>query len=410
MGRMVGDIAQDVLGPDAHAAYGRLREEGAACSVRDPNGFEYWLITRYAAARAALADRRLAKDPTLAWDALRAAGIVGGEARDFRRTMLTSDPPHHTRLRAIVSAAFTPRRVEELRPRVQQITASLLDALASRSTVDLITDFAHPLSLTVICELLGIPVADQPGFRRWTTAALTPTYVRDQPLSRAEGSRLLHEYAEELVTRKRAEVRRDGPADAQPDLISALLVAHEQEGRLSGGELVEMAQFLLFSGHETTTNLIGNGMLALLDRPDQLDALRARPELIATAVEELLRFDGPTARTSPRFALEDIDVEGIVIPAGSVVIVGLAAANRDPRRFTEPDQLDVERAPCPHIAFGHGSHHCLGAPLARMEAQIAIGALLDRFPRLALAVPRADLQWRPLPTFRGLVELPVVTG
>jgi cytochrome P450 len=369
---------------DPHPTYSRMREAAVVRRVREPSGLEHWLVLRYDEARAALADPRLAKDPRHAWAALRAAGMVSGEPQDATFDLHTTDPPDHTRLRALVGKAFTARRVEALRPRVQQIADELLDAVDG--SFDLIADFAYPLSLTVIAELLGVPVGDRDEFREWTIAALTPA-------TRAEGGRRLREFVTALVAAKR-------PAD---DLLSELIAA---DG-LGTHEVVALTQQLLFAGHEPTTNLIGNAMAVLFGNPAQLALLRNRPELLPSALEELVRYDGPTARASPRYATEDLRIGDTVISKGSVVIVGIAAANRDPRRFANPDELDFSRADNSHVAYGHGIHRCVGVPLARMEGAIAIGTLLRRFPDLAFAP--GTLEWLPFPVFRGLVALPVTT-
>ncbi|SPT59106.1 Cytochrome P450 107B1 [Actinomadura madurae] len=399
-------IYTDAFFRDPHPVYARLREEAPVLKMKDPNGLAYWLITRYDEARAALADERLSKDPRRAWDALRAAGIVSGEPQDATFDLHSVDPPEHTRLRDLVTRAFTPGRVAGLEPRVREITDGLLDAMAAGDTADLIGDFAYPLSLTVISELVGVPAPDLDDFRVWVTAALTPRFVRDPVMSREEGGRRLREYVTDLVAAKAAAERADAP-----DLLSALLTAHERDGRLSSAEVVALTQQLLFAGHEPTTNLIGNGMAALFRNPDQLRLLRDRPDLLPAAIEELLRYDGPTARASPRYAVEDIEIGGVTIPEGAVVIVGLAAANRDPGAFDDPDRLDLTRDGRAHVAFGHGIHRCLGVPLARLEGRIALGSLLARFPGIALDRPHDELAWLPFPVFRGLRSLPVrLTG
>lgn len=389
---------------DPHPTYARMRAQAPVHHVRDPNGLEYWLICRYDEARAVLGDPRLAKDPRHAWPALRAAGMVSGEPEEATFDLHTTDPPDHTRLRNLVGKAFTSRRVDDLRPRVQEITDELLDAVAGTGTADLISDFAYPLSLTVIAELLGVPVDDRDEFRAWTTAALTPAYVKDSPMSRAEAGRRLRTYVTGLVAAKRGGI---GSTAEQPDLLSALIAARDEENRLTEGELIALTQQLLFAGHEPTTNLIGNGMAALFRHSDQLALLRDRPELLPAAIDELLRYDGPTARASPSYSITDVEIGDTVIPAGSIVIVGIAAANRDPHRFADPDVLDITRSDNAHVAFGHGVHRCLGVPLARLEGQVAIGTLLRRFPGIAPARPLEDLRWLPFPVFRGLTGLPV---
>lgn len=391
---------------DPHPTYAQLREQAPVVRSRSPNGLDYWLVTRYDEARSAFADARLAKDPRHAWDALRGAGMVSGEPADATFDLHTTDPPDHTRLRGLVSKAFTPSRVEALQARAGQIADGLADAIAQRGTADLIEDFAYPLSLTVIAELLGVPAIDFDRFRSWTMAAMTPPNVTDGPMSREEGGRLLRRYVTELVAQK----RREAPSDAPGDLLAALIAAEEGENRLTGQEVIALTQQLLFAGHEPATNLIGNAMIALFRHTDQLTQLREEPRLLPSAVEELLRYDGPTARASPRYAVEDLTIGEVLLPAGSVVIVGIAAANRDPRRFVEPDRLDLGRDDNRHLAFGHGTHHCLGAALARLEGQVAIGALLRRFPDITMAGTVHELRWLPFPVFRGVAALPVTVG
>lgn len=379
---------------DPHPAYARLREDAAVHHVQDPTGLEYWLVTRYDEVLAALTDPRLSKDPRNAWEALHRAGRVGGSP-DEARNMLLRDPPDHTRLRAVVTDALDPL-VARLAPHLPAIAEEIADTMPDGGTVDLMEAFAFPLSIAAIGALLGVPDTERGDFRAWTTAALTPGYVRGRPLSRQDAARRQHDYVEDLITRRRA-------APGADDLIAALL-AGDRAGRLSAAEVTATVRHLLFIGHEATTDLIGNAMASLLCHPDQLDLLRGRPELLPGAVEELLRFEGPTARTSPRFALDDVPLGDAVLPKGGIVVLALASANRDPRRFADPDRLDVTRDASDHLAFGRGIHASIGAELARSEGRIAIGTLLRRFPRIALA---GGLRWRPSPVFRGLDALPV---
>lgn len=316
--------------------------------------------------------------------------------------MLDSDPPRHTRLRRLVARAFTARRVESLRPRVQQITDELLDAMAARPDrrADLIAAFAAPLPMTVICELLGVPGLDRQRFRSWSGEIVAPLNgVGADPRAVEE----MTAYLLELVAAK-AE-------DPGEDLLSALIRTRDEDGgRLSPDELIGMAFLLLVAGHETTVNLIGNGVRALLAHPDQLAALRADPDaLIDGAVEEMLRYDGPVQHATYRFAATDLELGGVSIEAGSSVLVALAAADRDPARFAHPgpDVFDIRRTGPGHLAFGHGIHFCLGAPLARMEARIAVRALLDRFPDLAEAPDAGPPDWLPGSLMRGVTRLPL---
>jgi cytochrome P450 len=310
--------------------------------------------------------------------------------------MLNSDPPDHTRLRRLVATAFTMRRVELLRPRVAEITEDLLAGLAGQDEVDLVDAFAFPLPVTVICELLGVPHADRDAFRAWSTTLVSAGEAE----TLAVAGRDMAAYLRQLIAAKRA-----APAD---DMVSALVQAHEDDGdRLTEAELVAMAFLLLVAGHETTVNLIANGVLALLRHPDQLAALRGDPALLSGAVEEFLRYDGPISHATLRYTVEPVELSGVTIPAGEFVVVSLSSANRDGDRFPDADRLDITRAAGGHLAFGHGIHFCLGAPLARLEGQIAIGRLLDRFPGLSLAVDPDQLRWRNSTLLRGLESLPV---
>ncbi len=386
---------------DPHPVYDMVRVQRPVTRVVTPLGVTVWLVTRYADARAALTDPRLSKDGR------RLAGLLERHAVDpdrravfsdaFAQHMLNSDPPDHTRLRRLVGTAFTARRVEALRPRIEEITANLLDAIAGKAEVDLIDVFAFPLPITVICELLGVPADERADFRRWSNILLSVESPSRQP----EAATAMADYLMRLVGAKRAEPR--------DDMLSALVHASDDEDRLTGSELVSMAFLLLVAGHETTVNLIGNGMLALLRHPDQLAILQADPSLLPRAVEELLRYEGPVNVATLRHTTEPVVIGDTEIPEGEFVLVALASANRDPERYPAADQLDLTRTSS-HLAFGHGIHHCLGAPLARLEGEIAIGALLCSFPDLALAVDPAELRWRDSMLIRGLTTLPVRLG
>jgi cytochrome P450 len=387
---------------DPHAFYARLRGTAPVQRATLPDGQGVWLLTGYAEVEAAFADPRLVKDPRNARspDDLARMPARPEETRYLRSNMLSRDPPDHTRLRRLVSKAFTPRMVEQLRPRVQAIADALLDAVAGRGEMDLIDDYAFPLPITVIAEMLGIPAGDRAQFRDWSDALLTaipPQPAGPAAVAAAEGLR--------RYLQSRFEERRRAPTE---DLITGLLQAEEAGDKLGKEELQGMVYLLLVAGYETTANLIGSGVLALLQHPDQLARLRSDPGLLPSAVEELLRFCAPVATSTLRYAAEDVTLGGAVIPKGDMVFVVIAAANRDPARFPSPDALDLTRADNKHLAFGHGIHYCLGAPLARLEGEIALGTLLRRMPELRLGVAPEALTWRPNFALRGLVKLPVV--
>ena len=345
----------------------------------------------------------LLRHPRMSTDEQQHAATEAGNALDPNRTrsLLFMDPPDHTRLRNLVARAFTPRRIEGLRATTEAITAELLDALPADGTpVDLIPAFAYPLPVRVICRLLGIPEADEAVFTGWShgiARSLDPSVLRspaiDATIDQARSE--LRAYLSALL-----EFRRKSPGD---DLLSGLAAVDADGDRISSGEVLSLAVLLLVAGHETTVNLIGNGMLALLRAPDQLALLRRSPELVGGAVDELLRFDGPVQITQ-RIATEDMEVVGCQVRRGDEILLVLGAANRDAAVFAEPDRLDVTRDARRHVGFGGGIHQCLGAVLARMEAQIAVAALLERFGRIELA--GAPVR-RPTFTLRGLESLPI---
>ncbi|MFU1794909.1 cytochrome P450 family protein [Paenibacillus azoreducens] len=311
--------------------------------------------------------------------------------------MLTVDPPDHTRLRRLASKAFTPRMVEELRPRIQQIADELLDAVMEKGEMDLIADFAYPLPIIVISEMLGIPTADRNLFREWThtlgNAALMPGREAEVAATFEEFTR----YIKSMLADKRKH-----PGN---DVTSKLVEAYDEGDKLNENELLSTIWLLITAGHETTVNLIGNGVLALLNHPDQLRLLQSDPSIIPTAVEELLRYVGPVIITS-RVAGEDITMHGQEIRKGDMIVISLGGANLDPNKFANPEALDITREENEHLAFGKGIHLCLGAPLARLEAQIAFATLLGRLPDLHLAIEPEQLNYH-LTTLRSLVSLPV---
>ncbi|MFD5417282.1 cytochrome P450 [Streptomyces sp. NPDC127069] len=383
---------------DPHPLYRQLREEGPVRRVVAAGALEAWLVTRYDDALAALSDARLSSDVRDASDARLLRQLPEAERESLLSNMLRSDPPDHTRLRRLVSQAFTARRVAAMRPRIQTLTDRLLDALAPAGRADLVADFALPLPVTVISELLGVPVDDRHDFQYWTDRLIRRGVRAPDPAVVDEAWRHMRAYVTGLIREKRAE-----PGD---DLLSGLVTARDEEQRLSEDELVAMVFLLLAAGYITTVNLIGGGIAALLTHPGQLDLLRSDPALLPGAVEELLRYDGPVSPGIARFAREDVEIAGVRVPRGATVLIGSAVADRDPARFPDPDRLDITRGDNAHLAFGHGIHYCLGAPLARLEGEIAIGTALRRLPGLALAVRPEEIAWRP-GGLRGPESLPV---
>jgi cytochrome P450 len=387
----------ETTGAARHASFAELAATGPVQRVMLFTGVPAWVVTGYAEARELLAHPAVVK---------RRGGGPHSNALPadvdaaMNQHLLSTNPPDHTRLRRLVSAAFTQRRSEALAPRVQQITDDLLDDLAAAGDgpVDLVAAFGYPLPITVISELVGVPQRRRDDFRRWSQIAVSGSV--HPPETFVAAATELVGYIRELVAEKRA-----APAD---DLLSDLIAVRERGDRLTEDELSSMVFLLLVAGHETTVNLICSGAHALLTHPDQLRLLRAEPERLPLAVEELLRYDGPLQVTIPSVAAADIPIGDVVIPAGEVVLPALLAANRDPGRFDGATGLDITRAPAPHLAFGHGVHHCLGAPLARLEGRIALGSLIARFPRLRLAQPAAEPARNPGLLMNGLVELPVL--
>ncbi|MFI6333778.1 cytochrome P450 [Streptomyces sp. NPDC050535] len=376
---------------DPHPVYAELRALGPVHRVRLPvldAHHETWLVVGYEEARAALADPRLAKDGEKIGARFLDEELIG-------KYLLVADPPQHTRLRALIAREFTMRRVETLRPRVQEITDELLDAMLPRGGADLVDSLAYPLPLTVICELLGVPEVDRAAFRALSSEAVAPTSASGE----YEAFVQLAAYLTDLIEDKRCSA----PAD---DLLSSLIRTTAEDGdRLSPQELRGMAFVLLVAGHETTVNLISSGVHALLTHPGQLADLRADMTLLDGAVEETLRYEGPVENATFRYAAEPFDIGGTVIGAGDAVMIGLTAADRDGVRYPAPDRFDIRRDTRGHLAFGHGIHYCLGAPLARLEGRVALRSLLERCPDLALDGPPGD--WLPGMLMRGVRSLPV---
>ncbi|WTW18060.1 cytochrome P450 [Streptomyces sp. NBC_00019] len=390
---------------DPYPAYAWLREHSPVHWTKLPSGVEAWLVTRYADARQALADQRLSKNPDHhAGDAQGKSrtGIPGERSANLMTHLLNIDPPDHTRLRRLVSKAFTPRRVAEFEPRVQELTDSLIDRFAPQGQADLIHDFAFPLPIYAICDLLGVPREDQDDFRDW--AGMMIRHGGGPRGGVARSVKKIRGYLAELIHRKRG--------DLGDDLISDLIRASDHGEHLTENEAAAMCFVLLFAGFETTINLLGNGTYALLRNPDQRARLqnsieRGETELLDTGIEELLRYDGPVELATWRYATEPLVIGGQPIAVGDPVLVVLAAADRDPARFAAPDSLDLSRGDNQHLGYGHGIHYCLGAPLARLEGRTGLETLLRRLPDLELAADPADLRWRGGLIMRGLRDLPV---
>ncbi|MEU1286021.1 cytochrome P450 [Kitasatospora sp. NPDC005856] len=391
------DLTPTSLIADPYGGYARLRADAPVHRVVGPDGLPFWLVTRYPDVRQALADPRLALDK---------AHATPGNYRGFAlppaldANLLNMDPPDHTRIRRLVSQAFTPRRVAALREPIERVAEQLLDAIEPLGRADLLAAYAAPLPITVICDLLGVPEGDRHDFRAWTDCLITPD--PDRPEAARAAVKAMLGFFTGLIERKRTE-----PGD---DLLSDLIAARDDQeggGGLGEDELTSLAFLILFAGYENTVHLIANAVLALLTHPDQLAALRAEPELITGAVEEFARFDGPAPLAIRRFPRENVTIGGVTVPAGETVLLALGSANRDPEQFADPDRLDLRRRENGHLALGYGIHYCLGAPLARMETALALTALLRRFPALALDVPVERLRHRPTLRARGLLELPV---
>ena len=399
------DLLDPAFKANPYPTYAELRSTAPVHRVELPDGLGIWLITRYDDVLAVLKDERFVKDwrKVLTSEQLAQVPPIPPVMEALSRNMLDMDPPDHQRLRSLVSKAFTPRLIERLRPRVQAIADGLLDAVQDRGEMDVIDDYAFPLPITVIAELLGVPAEDRDSFREWSDAAVSGNTTQEH----LDKVLIPHMQAFTDYLHALFEEKRKNPKD---DLVSALLRAEEAGDKLSEDELLGMVFLLLVAGHETTVNLIGNGVLALLQHPDQLQKLKDDPSLIKPAVEELLRYDGPVETSTERFAREDVRIGETVIPRGEMVLVVLAAADHDPERFADPDELDITRVDNRHLAFGKGIHHCLGAPLARMEGQIAISTLLARMPDLRLKGSPESLSWRPGLTLRGLRGLPLEFG
>jgi cytochrome P450 len=363
-----------------------------------------WFVTRYDEAQQVLLDDlHFVRDPSLLYNEEERQRIFGTIDPQIERMMnnhmLNKDGEHHRRLRSLVSKAFTPKVIQNIRPRIEAIAGELLDKVEAGGRMELVSDFAFPLPITVIAELLGIPLDNQNQFRIWSNAFVRPA-ITDEEQQEAFG--LLQEFA--AYMQKLVAERRLRPGD---DLLSRLIHVEEADDRLNESELFSMLSLLIVAGHETTVSLIGNAVLALLQNPGVRDEIKSNRDLIPSAVEEFLRYDSPVERPLTRFVMDDIELGGQQLKKGDLLIAIIGSANRDEAQFSAADVLDIHRKPNTHIAFGKGAHYCLGAPLARLEGEIALRKLFDRIPDLALDIAIEDLEWRDVPTFHSLVRLPV---
>jgi cytochrome P450 PksS len=393
------DITRSEFKADPFPFYAALRADKPVCRIR-MGRLEGYIVTRYDDVLSVLKDKQFSKD-------LRRVENAGEMSKrpwlpEFVRAlecnMLDQDDPNHARLRALVHRVFTPARIEQLRDRIHVISNERLDAVQSSGRTELIRDFALPLPLTVIGELLGISETDRNHFHKMSqNIFLAPTVLNFIRIIPSIWS--LNRFLRRLLAD-----RKTNPRD---DLLTGLVQAEESGDKLTEDEQVAMVILLLIAGHETTVNLIASGMLALLEHPDQLEWLRNNPDRIKPAVEELLRYSSPVETATERYATEDLEIRGTKIKRGELVLAVIASANRDEKHFSRPNDLDLTREPNRHLAFGHGMHFCLGAPLARMEAQIAINLLLKRLPNVRLAVAANELRWRATPVVRGLKALPL---
>jgi cytochrome P450 len=379
---------------DLDPLYARLRREEPLTRVQLPYGEPTWLATRYEDVKVVLGDPRFSRAASVGRDEPRTRVHRGRPGN-----ILSFDPPEHSRLRRLCSKAFTVRRVEQVRTRAQEIADGLVDAMRAKGApADLVEEFALPLPITVICELLGVPVEDRADFRIWSDAFLSTT--KFSPAEVGEHVGRLRDYMAGLIAQRREA--------AQDDLLSAFVVARDEEDRLSEEEMLGLAEALLVAGHETTASQIPNFVYALLTNPEQLAMLRADLDLVPRAVEELMRYVPlGSGGGNARYALEDVELGGVTVRAGEPVIVNLASANRDESVYTHPDELDLLRREASHVGFGHGAHHCLGAPLARMELQVALRTLLERLPGLRFAGPEQDITWKTGVATRGPEYMPI---
>ncbi|MBA2678679.1 MAG: cytochrome P450 [Ktedonobacteraceae bacterium] len=382
-------------------AFTQMRAAGAVVPIPAPfvgGEQQVWLVTRLEEAVQVLKDRQFTVDMSTINEESASQQAMHGPGHLLGQSMISVDEPDHRRLRGLVSKAFTPKYIQSLRPGIQQIADDLLDQLQAQGHMDLVNDYAFPLPITVISDMLGVPAQNREIIREWSDT-LTGAVDMGQRRDRRDRTQIFTDYLVQLIAEKRQH--------PQDDLISQLVQIEEAGDRLDEGELLSMIALLIFAGHETTSNLVGIGTLMLLDHPDQMERLKQDLSLVPSAVEELLRYNGPVLSPAPRFATADVTLAGQQIHKGDVILVVLGSANRDESQFTHPDELEIARGLNRHIAFGQGIHICLGAPLARLEGDIAFTTLLRRMPNLQLAIPRSDVTWRGSFNLRGIKSLPV---
>lgn len=391
------DFLDEAFIRNPYPIYAEARKQDPVTRILLPNGEFAWVVTTFEDVTAVLTDARFAT--SLSHEKALLEDVPPHKAIVYRN-LSSVDPADHRRLRRLVQKAFTPRMVEGLRGRIEDIASGLIDRIEEKGEMKLIDDFAFPLPINVICEMLGVPSEDQNLFREWSDTIMEG--VHHPELAEKSDQTLIDfvGYLERLVARKRSDLR--------DDLISELIRVEDQGDTLTEQELYAMVFVLIVAGHETTVNLIGNGILALLEHPDQKELLQNNPELIRSAIEEILRYDGPVEVTNARWATEDLILQGKHIKKGDMVFTALSSANRDQLLFPEPDRFDITRDVNNHLAFGKGVHFCLGAPLARLEGEIAISMLLRRLPNLRLKTDRGNMGWRRGMIIRGLKEIPLL--
>ena len=387
-----------------YPTFQHFRERSPIEHTTMPNGESAWMIFSYDMAMDALKEGRFVNDVTKFTteetnEEMAQKEKISHLTSLFLKNMLKVDLPDHHRLRSLAQKAFTPRMIANLQPTIEAITNDLLDQLQGQETVDLIETFAFPLPTAVICHMLGLPSEDRDKFHKWSTVISETVHHPEQIQDNLSLIQEFYNYIDDWIGYRQQHL--------EDDLISGFIEAQEQGGKLSKEEIRSMIFLLILAGHETTVNLIGNGVLALLQHPEQLDKLNKDRTLINPTIEEMLRYDGPIEMPSRRWAIENITFHGQDISKGEMILIPLAAANHDPEHFQDPETFDITREYNKHIAFGKGIHHCLGAPLARLEGRVAILALLDHYPNLQLAVEPSALQWRPGLVIRGLKALPI---